>query len=297
MHAHERTYLAKLGFSDPDLREPIHDLACQYMKTQPTLERLARFLGIEHGPQSRCFELPKTRYKTEQESHVSKVITSYSTQLEREITKGHNQYKTTVGFIDFCVKIDTEEQHTSVRRRQLNGRYSWLGSGLHDQECAEVFGKAVEHLIPDNLTPQAVIEVAKPESSPIHNMFRWFEGEIGHRFLSSQAEGFIERLQINKDYSPDWKNIADYSTPCDSTVHCIEVKVTPVTICELLRQINIYKSYSQFQSWIVATTYSLSVADLKCLTDENLKHIYLGQHFQTYLAEQKNGNHAESSEI
>jgi len=37
MHAHDRTMLARFGFADPDKREPLHDLACQYLASADTV--------------------------------------------------------------------------------------------------------------------------------------------------------------------------------------------------------------------------------------------------------------------
>ena len=34
-HAHDRTLLASLGFADPDKKDQMHDLACEYL-SQPT---------------------------------------------------------------------------------------------------------------------------------------------------------------------------------------------------------------------------------------------------------------------
>jgi hypothetical protein len=36
MHSFDRTLLAKLGFSDPDSRDRMHDLGCQYL-AQPEI--------------------------------------------------------------------------------------------------------------------------------------------------------------------------------------------------------------------------------------------------------------------
>ena len=73
-HSHSRTMLASFGFSDPDKKEPRHDLACRYV-SQPDV--LARILQIFQGR-----------------------INPIEYHLEHHLTKGEGQYKTTIGFLD-----------------------------------------------------------------------------------------------------------------------------------------------------------------------------------------------------
>ena len=40
-HAHDRTLLASLGFADPDKKDPLHDLACQYLAADGIREKVA----------------------------------------------------------------------------------------------------------------------------------------------------------------------------------------------------------------------------------------------------------------
>ncbi len=41
MHAHDRTLISRLGFADPDKKEPLHDLACRYLALPVNARRLA----------------------------------------------------------------------------------------------------------------------------------------------------------------------------------------------------------------------------------------------------------------
>jgi len=79
-HSHDRTLLASLGFSDPDKREQLHDLACEYLTET---ERAIRLVRIANPPETGPI--------------------SVRTILESEISKGEGQYRTTIGFLDLRI--------------------------------------------------------------------------------------------------------------------------------------------------------------------------------------------------
>lgn len=82
MHSHDRTLLARLGFADPDKKDPRHDWACQYLAQNEVALRVLRSL----------YAGPKWR------DHVVK-----GRRHEAPITKGEGQYKVTVGFADLLL--------------------------------------------------------------------------------------------------------------------------------------------------------------------------------------------------
>lgn len=78
-HSHDRTLLASLGFADPDKREPLHDLACEYLAEPAQSERMVQLVRPGSG-------------------------LSIKSRTEVLISKGEGPYRTTVGFLD--VRID-----------------------------------------------------------------------------------------------------------------------------------------------------------------------------------------------
>lgn len=82
-----------------------------------------------------------------------------------------------------------------------------------------------------------------------------------------------------------WESVDDFTwrSWCE---YGIEVKVTPTSIGDLIRQMNLYRAYSTIGKWIVATTYPITHADVECLQNEKLRHVYLGTHFQAFVADQ-----------
>lgn len=83
MHSHDRTLLASLGFSDPDKKSPLHDLACQFLTLSSSAKRIISMFGCREPDIAQGYP---------------------SIEVERAITKGEGQYKTTIGFLDVVVR-------------------------------------------------------------------------------------------------------------------------------------------------------------------------------------------------
>lgn len=98
MHSHDRTLLASLGFNDPDKRNRLHDLACQYFCQKEVAGRLA--------------ELVKFRNPTRR-------IELYHAETERLITKGEGQYRSHIGFIDCELLFNTEVEFKDRRSGEM----------------------------------------------------------------------------------------------------------------------------------------------------------------------------------
>jgi hypothetical protein len=116
MHSQKRTMLASLGFADPDRREHLHELACQYLATPDALRRLIKHLGLECGP------IPdEVSGESVESSQVYREVTSRQVRHEYEIAKGFGAYRTTIGFADLVVTFDGEARHVHVRQRKQLG--------------------------------------------------------------------------------------------------------------------------------------------------------------------------------
>ena len=77
----------------------------------------------------------------------------------------------------------------------------------------------------------------------------------------------------------------------------IEVKTTDVPVSDIIRQIKIYRSYSDIKHWFLATTYQLNQSRVDCLARERLLHVNLGQHFHDFVKEQNDAPCANSVEV
>jgi hypothetical protein len=219
MHAHERTLLARLGFADPDRRDPLHDIACRYLATPDVSMRIAKLLNLEYSNRPQCF---RTEAGYEMKCESGRFVKEVRTACEYEIDKGVGQYRTTVGFIDVFLRIELEEAYTNVQKRR-------------------------------------------------------------HYYQSRPAD-------------TTWEPSKDF-VERDSEIAAIEVKSSDVPVSDVIRQINLYRSYSNIRRWILATTYQLNQSQFDCLANARILHIHLGQRFQDFVKEQANTPCSNSVEV
>lgn len=93
-HTKDKTLLASLSFGDKDKKDRRHDLACQYL-IQP--EVAMKIVTAFRDP-----NLPR-------ELKIGEEVTFTGGSLEIPLTKGHNQYKTFIGFIDGSLSFESVE--------------------------------------------------------------------------------------------------------------------------------------------------------------------------------------------
>jgi hypothetical protein len=116
MHSHDRTLLARLGFDDPDRRDPLHEIACRYLAVPTVARRLAGLLDLEYMGLSQRTQ----RYRNEVRWIADRYIKTVSAKCEHEVSKGERQYRTTVGFVDVCLRIELEERHRDIQEHSLD---------------------------------------------------------------------------------------------------------------------------------------------------------------------------------
>jgi len=114
--------LARFGFADPDKREPLHDLACQYLASADTVARLVQVLGVEHGPVTTRNSFDNS----ERAAMVSRQVVGHRVNVESEIAKGEGRYRTTIGFADVLLELDLRVEDTHVTERRKD-RYDSQG--------------------------------------------------------------------------------------------------------------------------------------------------------------------------
>ncbi len=218
MHSSDRTLAAKLGFADPDKKDPDHDLACQYLASEEITRQL-----VEKFFRPRIAACGPVRKKVEDRYYGTTEVTGerrlicfeYDAALEVPISKGEGKYKTTIGFLDVDINLCAETEEIG---KQLIHKTQWRSEN----------GKAVEH--------------------------KW-------------------------DETKDYKNEHIYELRM-----IIEVKVNPVGIGDILRQIALYREYCQATRWLVATTYPMKTIDVSTLEKSNIGHIQLGELFEEWAA-------------
>lgn len=90
-HTKDKTLLASLSFGDKDKKDRRHDLACQYLSQPEVALKIAEVFGKGDEP-----------WKFDESS------------LEIPLTKGQNQYKTFIGFLDGALHFKTKNEYKTV---------------------------------------------------------------------------------------------------------------------------------------------------------------------------------------
>lgn len=87
-HAYDRTLLSSLGFQDPDKRNDAHDELCRFVGRPDVATHISCGLVGERGG----YYSPNGETKAR-------------ANFEHPISKGHGQYKTTIGFVDVVLFV------------------------------------------------------------------------------------------------------------------------------------------------------------------------------------------------
>lgn len=239
MHSHDRTFLSRLGFEDPDKKDPRHDLACQYLAQPDVAARLAAELFREEIARwdefSRCWALAK-----DGDAQAQNVMLEWAlrrppdyggtapqlskTRQEFHLTKGQGQYATTVGFVDLLLEFAS----SSVTSR-LSQRYDY-----HD---------------------------------------RRYE-------------------------APAYQSVLYEARTLLRTV-LVEVKIAPVDLGAILRQLNLYRSYFtphfELSRTVIACHFPLCRADVDALANEKIICARLGPAFDEFA--RKRAAEADEAEV
>jgi hypothetical protein len=243
MHSHDRTMIAKLGFADPDKREPLHELACQFL-TQPDIaaaisktysprdsqEESSQKMEVKHlCPKYVIGFRPADYWVDVRRRVVYEYAGSRLTEALTEvaINKGSDQYKTTIGFVD--VRLTFERDYLFDRASEPTGTCRYC-----DEDASTLLSAT---------------------GWPTNPRERYSHGGIWHL--------------------------------------CAEVKIQRTPISDCIRQIGLYRSYggSRFSSeeciWMIVTPWPLTAHEMKCLTDQGIRHLRLGEKFETFCSKAK----------
>lgn len=241
-HSHDRTLLAKLGFSDPDRRNALHDIACRYLiEDAQVLKLLDVAFGLhackvdpyERVTNSRAYlracdvgghwfnqEVTVVESVTERDART--VVEERAT--ERAVSKGSGQYKSTIGFLDGWVVA--RRVHDELARRSLR---AWVSSR----------GR-VSAYPGDDLAP-----LNGPYNGP--------------------------------DESVLYRSVIDAYCAVG-----IEVKIGQVPAAEILRQINLYREFVTAGAWVVAIHFDMRAHEKATLTDAGIHVVRLGAKFNEH---------------
>jgi hypothetical protein len=254
-----RTQIEKLGFRDPDRREPQHDLACAYLSERA--EAIGRTLPAPDGAaalerlRGNCqLIMPEgsSSWDARREAPATVVLDAGRVVLSRarastEWPLMSGSYA--IGFLDVVLQFewDLVDAQFNVGHRVVSGT----------QACSTCQGSGSRSVNYPTLGPRSE-RCYDCKGSGQHNVWAWV--------LKPRRQGAPEVAA--------------------SRQIIIEVKITPAGIGEILRQIGLYRQYFRGTdvAWWLVTTYPLSSSDLAVLQQANVEHRILGEEFRTWIA-------------
>ena len=304
-HAHDRTLLNSLGFSDPDKKLPLHDLACQYL-TDPAAQELVKLVA--------CKSLKRTSVRMETEivcpceedlkssrhAYQSEVLpalflnghgkrtkfrftrsydepTPLACHLEYLITKGEGKYRTHVGFLDAVI----EYEHVEHRSGEYL-RHACVVTHPDKVRCEESACSTCAYYAPGHVVSRSIYTGTGPGYTTV------VKGPCADSTCICRVGHMVSRKEI---FSPIWFPRQESITHVGTII--LEVKIKPVLVGDILRQIKLYQEhvlvgregFSRPVTWMVATHYAVSQEDVDTLQAEGISHIFLGRKFQDYASQ------------
>lgn len=248
MAATDRTHLAALGFSDPDKREPDHDIACRYLAREcpPAIfDRLcsdkiqaarqpsetdwntARKPGHSNQSDAQSESLVRAAFahaKTRGRDlysipiNVGELKLDYAAELERPISKGTGQYKVTIGFLDVYITGLWAYTYDAL---DIDTQHYHMPPNIDDPNYRASFN--------------SILAIQKGQKQS-----RWI-ANVG-----------------------------------------IEVKIQRRPLTDVIRQINLYREYCPSTTWALSAPWDLTAGDLETLANANVHFLPLGAKFQAF---------------
>lgn len=264
-HSHDRTLLARLGFQDPDLKEPIHDLACEYIALEEnalTLQELVAPMDMEKLNNS-VNKSTSSGYFTRSVTETKVKITS--SNVEVAISKGADQYKTTIGFLDASINWTSKVRAVGsfIEIKDEAVPTYWI-----DKDSRKKIPEIDVPKYPWNLSTHEI-------TSEIIEMWNKFQ-KTHFQVTGEWAKVTSDPIQVN-----DWLDGPEGRI-------AIEVKIHQISVGELVRQMNLYREhiYSSHDhrriDLVVCVAFDVDGYYRDALTRERITLIKLGDKFHAW---------------
>jgi hypothetical protein len=185
-------------------------------------------------------------------------------------------------------------------------------NSLHDQACQFLVRPEVVQQLLKTLLARVVVsqkltrQVCRGYSSAVAveyrlKDFRWTEARTEQTVVKGkdQYKTTIGFLDVSLMFVSLWEPLTTSQEANYSETHsfAIEVKAGKVPVSEVIRQINLYREFVSFDTWLLATPWPISEVEKTTLDGEKIKHILLGDSFREFVAQNEKSPEAQSDVI
>ena len=304
------TLLSKLGFSDPDHKSSQHDAAIHFVR-QPAM--LAQIGAMFDPPdKDKLLETTKAYSIPGDLARVVEVVKEIEYATESPITKGNNQYKQTIGFIDGYIRYSksfvvahgfqpilfeaTAEDLDMLKKGKLE-RYpnAFCLPDAVVQEGPVMFrGLSLFRPVHDGGTA-----VDDKSFSGLYELI--FSPHDGRSFSSKSYEGVfradkkldplkpIQRVPYWTNWIQGWINVKHHNVGLETkrSEWKFETKFHKTSAADILRQVNLYREDWDDSRWFALTFFDLSELEQNELSNANIYWIRMGSKFDEWWKEQQ----------
>jgi len=268
MHSHDRTLLTKLGFQDKDKGDPRHDLACQYLKQLEVAERLVGMMypnALKLG----------TLLNSQEFASVDELISLLSANKWNGLI-GESKIRTVNAIKD------------SFHFHRCKVLKSWAEKHIKgDGQYATTIGFA--DLV---FTWEAIYRYFGYEETWMLRGTRETYGRTVEFDATEEEAKYYRTVTQERYLKVDFR----YGHTQDRYANIVEVKINPVSVGDIIRQINLYRQWLPVvdrsrcnKAVALACAFPLLPYEIKALRDENIVYIPLGKNFERWCEEQTRG--------
>jgi len=268
------TLLTRMGFRDPDSKNQRHNLACQYLSQYTVMKRLVKSVYRVGVAEAKCIQ-------------------------EFHLTKGHGQYKTSIGFLDLvallhvfdkptipdapgCRNFDNDEEYErsypseeEITKRHIARKIRSCNFNAETGTVQITVSDLSYLAIEVKISKAPVGEILKQfrlykEFLEIPNDWRWTKlpRKEGCAPVDSSWGSLVESHKFNNNYpwGLDCLGCCDFELWKDEISKCkddLKNKFSP--------------------NWILVTDYQINQMDKDSLLEAGIQHAVLGPNFDAYV--------------
>lgn len=306
-HSHDNTLLQRLGFADPDKKNPKHDLACRYLVLDEQAQRLTRLVKFRtpNGDPDRAL------------AEINSDIESLTRlRSEEEATR-----KIASDVFERILRSTPRDDRDDLYRRLRAQEHAETRAAAHVAEAARKrLRETEERLRSDALSAKKRVSdiqqkiTQRGNEVPISKGKGQYKTTIGFldAFIAGEATWSVRTVGSRSDNNAFVATYVAYDyTEAEGNMHrldagmfavAVEVKIGREDVSSILRQMLLYREHfvaprEEPITWVAALAFDLTQNEIDTLKREKIHTIRLGAPFEKWCEEQKAAKPGEAEEF